>query len=211
MELTAEEVRVLGCLVEKELTTPDQYPLSVHALVAACNQKTSRDPVMTLDERAVVVALEALRAAGLAHRSGDGGRVARYAHNLTGKLGLDSEEIAALATLLLRGPQTAGEVRSRCDRLHAFTEVGDVEAVLQRLAAGTPQLVARLERLPGRKEHRYAHMLGGGPAPGAPPCAEPPAGPTPPDDRVARLESEVAALHDEVAALRAAIAELKAR
>jgi uncharacterized protein YceH (UPF0502 family) len=211
MKFTPEELRVLGSLIEKESTTPEYYPLSVNALVQACNQKTNREPVMTLDEPTVGRALERLREAGMVHRSAEGGRVARYAHNAGAKLSLDQEELTLLGVLLLRGPQTVGELRSRSERMHDFGDLSQVEAVLQRLMEGNPPLVARLGRLPGRKEHRYAHLLGG-PAPVEAPIAEEPP-PTSPaasdDDRVGRLEEQLALLQSEIGTLREELKELQ--
>ena len=211
MQLTDEAVRVLGCLVEKELATPEYYPLSVNALMLACNQKTNRDPVMTLDESAVGVALEGLRQAGLAHRSAEGGRVSKYAHNVATKLALDAEEVAVLAVLLLRGPQTPGELRTRAERMHAFKDLAHIEAALDRLKEGDTPLVVQLERVPGHKEHRYAHLLAGPPSLSSarPPSIDAPA--STPDDRVTRLEQELDALRAEVRALQTELAELKAQ
>lgn len=214
MKLTAHEARVLGSLIEKEATTPETYPLSLNALVLACNQKTNRDPVMTLDEHDVSRALDGLRQAGLALRSAEGGRVAKFAHNAAAKLSLDGEELAVLCVLLLRGPQTPGELRARTERLHAFAEVTEIEAVLERLMEGDPPAVARLERLPGRKEFRYVQLLGGTPSPDAhvsPAVEVTEPAPAESGDRVARLEDEVAALRAEVAALREELRDLKAQ
>ena len=214
LKLTPHEARVLGCLIEKEVTTPEVYPLSLNALALACNQKTNRDPVMSLDENEVARALDGLRQAGLALRSAEGGRVAKFAHNATAKLSLDGEELSVLCVLLLRGPQTPGELRARTERLHAFAEVTEVEAVLERLMEGDAPAVARLERLPGRKEFRYAQLFGGTPvgeslAEAAVPSSIPAAVGTA-DDRVARLEDEVAQLRGEVAALREELRALTA-
>jgi uncharacterized protein YceH (UPF0502 family) len=173
-KLTPVEARVLGCLIEKELSTPEYYPLSLNALVNACNQKNNRDPVMALGEAEVAGALAGLRQHGLAMQAAERARVARYGHNLRGKLQLGEEEIALLCELLVRGPQTAGELRGRAARLHPFPEPGAVEAVLQRLAAREPPLVVKLARQPGRKEQRWAHLMGE-----PPPSAEEAAAPSP--------------------------------
>ena len=178
-KLTLEEVRVLGCLVEKELATPEYYPLSLNALVNACNQKSNREPVMSLADAVVAAALERLRRGGLALQAAEGGRVAKFGHNLHGKLHLSDEETAVVCELLLRGPQTSGELRGRASRMRAFPDVAEVEAVLQGLIQREPPLVAKLPRQPGRKEHRYVHLFGGEPQveePGARPgFPEPPA------------------------------------
>ena len=164
MNLTSEAVRVLGALVEKERTTPENYPLSLNALTSACNQKSNRDPVMALSESEVMRALESLRGGGLAMRSADGGRVSRYAHNLIGKLQVSIAETALLAELLLRGPQTPGELRTRAERMHHFADLGEIEAALQHLAEHEPQLVVKLPRQPGRKESRYMQLFAGPPS-----------------------------------------------
>jgi uncharacterized protein YceH (UPF0502 family) len=160
--LTAAEARVLGALIEKEVTTPDYYPLSLNALINACNQRSNREPVMDLDEDAVRQALhglEDLRLAGRA-RSADG-RVTKYEHWLGEAFNFSRAETALLCVLLLRGPQTPGELRGRTDRLHRFDEIGDVLGALQKLMEREPPLVAVLPRQPGTKESRYAHLLSG--------------------------------------------------
>jgi uncharacterized protein YceH (UPF0502 family) len=203
--LNPVEVRVLGALVEKELTTPDYYPLSLNALTNACNQKSNRDPVVEFAETDVVRALDGLRFKGLALQSGDGGRVPKYAHSLPAKLHLDPAELAILCELLLRGPQTFGELRSRCERMHPFADLAAVETVLAELAEREPPLVAQLPRQPGRKEHRYAQLLAGPPEV---PAGEDTAGPEAAtlqvraeNDRIAGLEAEVKVLREELAAV----------
>jgi uncharacterized protein len=190
--LTPEQGRVLGCLVEKQLTTPHQYPLTDNALIAACNQTTSRDPVVQYDLTAVRVAIRSLREQGLArtvHRSGE--RSDKHQHELPAALDLSPAQVAVLAVLLLRGPQTAAELRVRTERMHPFGSVGEVEDVLAALSEREPPLVARLPRQPGRREDRYDELLvGAGPDSGAPGAIRPtttswgtPAGPPPtPDD-----------------------------
>jgi uncharacterized protein YceH (UPF0502 family) len=200
-DLNGDALRVLGCLIEKERTTPEYYPLSVNALASACNQKTNRDPVMTLDEADVTRALERLRSVGLAMQSAEGSRVARYAHNLAGKLQLDDAEVALLAELLLRGPQTAGELRARAERMHHFADIAEVEASLRRLIERDPPLSAKLARQPGRKEPRYQQLLGGSPPAGEEARPTELAQDSGGDDRVTRLEAEVRALRTEVDAL----------
>jgi hypothetical protein len=160
--LTPAEARVLGALLEKEVTTPDYYPLSLNALVNACNQRSNREPVMDLDEEEVHLALRRLEDIGLAGRArGADGRVSKFEHWLGEAYNFTRAETALICVLLLRGPQTPGELRSRTDRLHSFTEIADVLAGLQKLADRSPSLVAVLPRQPGTKEARYTHLLCG--------------------------------------------------
>src|SRR5579863_2391622 len=160
--LTEVENRVLGSLVEKELTTPEYYPLSPNALVNACNQKSNRDPVMNLDEDSVRDALRTLDKKGLAGPADNMvSRVSKYEHRLQEAYNFTRHEIAILAELLLRGPQTPGELRSRADRMHKFDDLGIVQSTLQRLMKREPPLVKVLPRQPGTKEARYAHLLNG--------------------------------------------------
>jgi hypothetical protein len=198
LELDPAEVRVLGCLVEKQRTTPDAYPLTLNSLRLACNQATNRDPVMDLDEATVRTAAQRLGERGLARfASGHSGRVAKYRHVLREALDLWDGEIALLAVLALRGPQTPGELRARSERMHRFAE-GEVEAALERLADA--ELVRRLERRPGQKEARYAHLLGAEePEDEAP---QPELASAPEDARLDRLEAEVADLRGQVDELR---------
>src|SRR5664280_830601 len=163
IRLTAAEARVLGALIEKEVTTPDYYPLSLNALINACNQRSNREPVMDLDEDAVRQALHSLedmRIAGRA-RSSDG-RVTKYEHWLGEAFNFSRAETALICVLLLRGPQTPGELRGRTERMHRFDEITDVLAGLQKLMEREPSLVAVLPRQPGTKESRYTHLLSGG-------------------------------------------------
>jgi uncharacterized protein YceH (UPF0502 family) len=201
MDMTPVQQRVIGCLVEKELTTPDQYPLSMNALIAACNQATNRDPVVQLDERVVSNALENLKAEGLVRVIfSKGNRVDKYKHVLPEALALEAPGLAVLTVLLLRGPQTAAELRSRTERLHRFGSTGDVEQTLERLAERDPALVTLLPRQPGRKEPRWAHLLGAAAA-AAPVQDEPPAVAivaAPDDERIASLERRVADLEDRL-------------
>lgn len=205
--LTPEELRVLGSLVEKQLTTPEYYPLSLHALTAACNQKSNRDPLVSYDEPTVVRALDDLRDRRLvALVTTAGSRVPKYKHLFPETIGLDPRDTAVLCELLLRGPQTAAELRARAER---FTPMGDqarTQAVLDELArrpAGP--LVVRLPRQPGQKESRYAHLLGG-PVAAAAEVATPLEPATQhvraEQQRLAQLESDVAALRSDMAALR---------
>jgi uncharacterized protein YceH (UPF0502 family) len=167
IQLTSVEARVIGCLIEKQITTPDQYPLSLNALVNACNQKSNRDPVLELDERTVQQTVDDLgRKHFVVEKSGFGSRVPKYQHRFCnteyGTLKLDAQELAIVCELLLRGPQTPGELRGRASRMAAFTDVSDVEAALARLSDREDgPFVVRLNREPGRRESRYAHLFSG--------------------------------------------------
>jgi hypothetical protein len=217
------EVRVLGALLEKEITTPGYYPLSLNALINACNQKSNRDPVMALDESAVTQALDSLNEKSLAGQATSvDSRVPKYAHRLQEVFNFDRREMALLCVLLLRGPQTSGELRGRTERMYKFDDLGVVESALRRLMEREPPLVKKLPRQPGTKESRYAHLLAGEveewSAP-AEPCTgrykaeshterggaetQPVAAPSIQDEeRIARLETEVQSLRKEVADLR---------
>ena len=208
MDADAVELRVLGCLIEKQRTTPDVYPLSLNALRLACNQSTNRDPVVEYDEstiRAAVVRLSRKEWIRLA--SGQGSRAVKYRHLLDQALRLSGEELALLCVLLLRGPQTPGELKQRTERLSRFGSLEEIEQVLEQLAARN--LVAQLPRRPGQKEQRYLQLLGGE----RPSSQEPTQSYEPPvveaavvaDDRVGVIERELRELRGEVAALRAAI------
>jgi uncharacterized protein YceH (UPF0502 family) len=159
--LTDAEARVLGCLVEKEITTPEYYPLSLNALLHACNQKSNRDPLMNLDESEVRGALRALGEQVLVRSAGGDSRVAKYEHRLADTFNFTRPETAILCELLLRGPQTPGELRSRAERMHLFEDLSVVLTTLKRLMEREPPLVALLPRQPGMKEARYAHLLSG--------------------------------------------------
>jgi uncharacterized protein len=159
--LTDVEARVLGCLVEKEITTPEYYPLSLNALLHACNQKSNRDPLMNLDENEVRSALRALGEQVLVRSAGGDSRVAKYEHRLADTFNFTRPETAILCELLLRGPQTPGELRSRAERMHLFEDLSVVLTTLKRLMEREPALVALLPRQPGMKEARYAHLLSG--------------------------------------------------
>jgi uncharacterized protein YceH (UPF0502 family) len=194
LRLSEIEARVLGSLVEKETATPEYYPLSLHALAAACNQKSNREPVMSLDEDTVYAALESLRAKGLMlDISGGDHRVHKYAHRLGEVFNFDRREQVLLCLLLLRGPQTVGELRGRTERLHNFDNLGEVESTLSRLAERTPPLVKKLARRPGEKEYRFAHLLSGD-VESAEPAAPSPPRPSPLEARLTQLESELAEL-----------------
>ena len=213
MDADAVEIRVLGCLIEKQRTTPDAYPLSLNALRLACNQSTNRDPVVQYDEATIRDALQRLYRRGWTRlASGQGSRAAKYRHLLDDALRLAPDELALLAVLMLRGPQTPGELKQRSERLHPFPDLAAVHATLEGLIAR--ELVARLPRRPGQKEERYAQLLGGDHAAAAEPAAAAPAaggaGAAPAaaaghEERLARLEREVAELRAELAALRDAL------
>jgi uncharacterized protein len=161
MNLDELELRILGSLMEKELTTPENYPLSLNALLSACNQKSNRNPVMALNEAELTRGLESLGGRGLARLTTTGGRVARYRHSVAEKLGLSGPPRALLAELMLRGPQTAAELRGRADRMAQFADLASVEAALGELQQCGPPLVAKLPRQAGLKEERYAQLLAG--------------------------------------------------
>jgi uncharacterized protein YceH (UPF0502 family) len=213
--LTDVEVRVLGSLLEKEVTTPDTYPLSLNALLAACNQTTNREPVMRLDEDAVVPAAVALRRRGLLRQiQPAGSRVTKYEQLLGDELALGRKALAVLGVLMLRGPQTPRELYARTARLEPFADLADLEGVLEWLIAREPEpLVARLPRRAGQKEVRYAHLLSGEPQAYVPgPPDEPPthrAGAE--DGRLAALEQTVEELQAEVAALRSELDAFRAQ
>src|SRR6202049_3296653 len=210
--LSDVETRVLGSLVEKELTTPEYYPLSLNALVNACNQKSNREPVMNLDEPAVREALRTLDKKGLAGPADNMvSRVSKYEHRLQEAYNFTRHEIALLSELLLRGPQTPGELRSRADRMHKFEDLGIVHSTLQRLMKREPPLVKVLPRQPGTKEARYVHLLSGDVEQwDAKSVAEPQLPPASADgERIAHLEKEVAALRNDVADFQKEIADLR--
>jgi uncharacterized protein len=212
LDLNPVEIRVLGCLIEKQRTTPDTYPLTINALRLACNQSTNRDPVVDYDEHTIRVALERLaRRRYVRLASGHTTRATKYRHLLDDTLSLDSAELALLAVLMLRGPQTPGELRQRSDRLHRFPDPDSLEAVLTKL--GERDYIQRLDRRPGQKEQRYRLLVdededepSPAPAP-SPPDTRHPAPDTqsapPHDDRLDRLERELAALRAELTELRA--------
>jgi uncharacterized protein len=204
-KLTENEVRVLGSLIEKDITTPEYYPLSLNALVNACNQKSNRDPVMRLDEDAVRDALEDLQEQRLAGPArGADGRVTKYEQRLQEVFNFTRAEIAVLCVLLLRGPQTPGELRGRAERMHHFETLEDVQSALQKLMQREPALAKVLPRQPGTKESRYAHLLAGDVVEAeAPAQAGAAAERNPADaDRIARLEEEVADLRRELGELK---------
>jgi uncharacterized protein YceH (UPF0502 family) len=199
----AVEIRVVGCLIEKQRTTPDVYPLSLNSLRVACNQATNRDPVVDYDEATVVEALRRLALRGWTRlASGPGGRARKYRHLLDEALGVDAAEISLLAVLMLRGPQTPGELKQRCERLHQFAGLATVHETLDRLVER--DLVARHPRRPGQKEERYEQLLGTGrerPAEASVALVGDSEG------RLERLERELEELREQVAALRSALGE----
>jgi uncharacterized protein YceH (UPF0502 family) len=202
--LSTVEARVLGALIEKELTTPEYYPLSLNALVNACNQKSNRDPLMNLDEESVRQALHRLNKEELAGPADNmTGRVTKYEHRLQEAYNFTRHEIAILCELLLRGPQTPGELRSRAERMHKFEDLGVVHSTLQRLMKREPPLAALVPRQPGTKEARYAQLLSEDVETWKP---EPESETAPPavsgGDRIARLENQVAEVQKEVADLK---------
>ena len=209
--LNEEEVRVLGCLVEKQITTPDNYPLTLNALLNACNQTSSRDPVVSYDDSTVTRALDGLRDQKLASiSSGAESRAAKFRHKLNDRFELSAADTAILCLLMLRGPQTAGEIRTRSARLHEFASVADVETTLEALSARASEpLISRLPRQPGFKESRFAHLLSGTPATSPAESTVPAAGPQISPRSSTDLEQEVVALREELAELRQQFAEFK--
>lgn len=211
--LDAVSVRVIGSLIEKEITTPDNYPLTVNALTAACNQTTNRDPVMNLDEPTVVKAIQDLTRKGLVREVlRNDSRAKRYRQTLSDSLSLHAPETAIMCVMMLRGPQTTGELRTRAARMFEFRDLPHVEVTLQSLMTMTEPLVVQLPRQPGQKETRFAHLLAGEPQYVAPdPVAPTPRAASRDDGRVETLENEVAALRAEVAELRARFDEFRSQ
>ncbi|MBS0336899.1 MAG: YceH family protein [Proteobacteria bacterium] len=202
--LSLLETRILGTLAEKERTVPDSYPLTLNALVSGCNQKTSRDPVMDASDTEVQAGIDSLKGYSLVMET-SGGRVSRYAHNLERVLHVPTQAAALLTVLMLRGPQTAGELRIGCERLHKFADISAVEGFLHELAErAAGALVMELPRLPGARENRWAHLLSG-----APEVEQSPTHTKPNADvsagEVAALKANVARLEAEVAALKAVV------
>jgi uncharacterized protein YceH (UPF0502 family) len=213
-DLSAPELRVLGCLIEKEATTPDQYPLTLNSLTMACNQATNRDPVVAFDQDTILEALSGLREKQLARLLYPAhGRVTKYRHVMGETWALTGEELAVLAVLMLRGPQTLNELKTRTDRYGAnFDDLGGVEGVLDRLAARPEPLVVRIERQVGQREDRYAHLLAGPPDLTAL-AAQATSGPAPGEaksrnERLDRLEEEVQQLRADFDAMRERLADL---
>ena len=189
LELSDREVRVLGCLIEKELSTPDYYPMTINALRTACNQKTNRDPVVDYSETEIVEALDGLRRKRLVgNASSSHSRAAKFRHALAELMGLKRPQLAIVASVLLRGPQTSGEIRARTNRMHEFESLDAVDAALNELQEHEPPLVALVPRRPGQKEDRWVHLFSGEPAdsPGPVPLATGGS-----DDRIEALEQEI--------------------
>jgi uncharacterized protein YceH (UPF0502 family) len=222
LHLTEIEARVLGALIEKEITTPEYYPLSLNALVNACNQKSNRDPAMNLDDRAVEAALHSLSEKNLAGRADNmEGRVTKYEHRLQEVFNFTRQETAILCELLLRGPETPGELRSRAGRMQHFDDLNSVLSTLQRLMNNDPPIVEILPRQPGTKELRYSHLFAGA-APGhtekvataqshtAPAVSVSSKSPIASDSaRISELESQIAIIQKEVASLKQQLADLQ--
>jgi uncharacterized protein YceH (UPF0502 family) len=210
MDADATELRVLGCLLEKQRTTPDQYPLTLNALRLACNQTTNRDPILELDEREIHDALQRLARRGWTRvASGPGSRAAKYRQLFDQELGLEPDATAVLCVLMLRGPQTPGELKQRTERLHRFDDLASVVETLDALAGR--DLVERLDRRPGQKEERYRHLLGSDREGQATASAEAPAAQPPATAPAESLERRVDALEAEVEHLREVVRALEAR
>jgi uncharacterized protein YceH (UPF0502 family) len=206
------ETRVLGSLIEKDITTPDYYPLSLNALVNACNQKNNREPVMALDEACVQQALATLQEKRLAGpASGADSRVPKFEHRMQEVFNFDRREIAIVCVLLLRGPQTPGELRSRTDRMYRFEALDDIVSTLDRLAQREPPLACVLPRQPGTKESRYTHLFSGEPPEGSGARAVLPAtaGTNSAADRLTTLEAEVARLRHELSEVQQELAAFR--
>ncbi len=200
------EARVLGVLIEKEKTVPDTYPLSVNTLTLGCNQKTARDPVMSVSESEVLAAIDKLKEHALIIES-SGGRVMRYAQNARRVFKLPEQSVALLAVLMLRGPQTAGELRINCDRLHPFGDISSVEAFLDELSETETPWVVKLPKLPGSREHRWAHLLCG--AADLDLFNTPSHIPHRQSDTISELQMEVARLNEEVTSLREIVEKIQ--
>jgi uncharacterized protein YceH (UPF0502 family) len=219
MELNPVQARVIGSLAEKQLTTPQQYPLTLNALVLACNQTSNRDPVVVYDESLVETTLSSLKDAGLLRfvHPGHGRSATRYRQVLDERFGLDPRGLSVVAVLLLRGPQTVGELRARTERMADFARLDEVEAELQRLAGGSDPLVSRLPRRPGQKEERWAHLLAGEPSEidvgsdelAAKDAAADAVRSVSLGDAVASLRADVDALREEVQRINTIVEELR--
>ncbi len=207
--LTDTETRILGSLVEKQLTTPEYYPLTLNALIAACNQKSNREPVVSFDESTVTVALDRLRDRNLVYVFyGSTSRVPKYKHMVPSVYELEPSEVAVMCVMMLRGPQTLGELRGRTDRLYEFSGLGEVQETLDGLIRREDPLVVKLERLPGQKEARFAHLLNGEIDISSLPAPRSSAAPADPG-RLEQLETEVSQLRSEVESLRATFDEFR--
>ncbi len=208
--LNPAEARVLGALVEKDITTPDYYPLSLNALINACNQKNNREPVTNLDEETVRLALRNLSDKRLAGPAGGAdGRVTKYEHRMQEVFNFTRQETALICVLLLRGPQTPGELRGRTERMYQFEHLDDVLSGLQQLMRRDPPLAKALGRRPGTKEIRYAHLLSGDVEAWEPPAETASSSSSADAERLIQLEEQVATLRSEVAELKQQMAEFK--
>jgi uncharacterized protein YceH (UPF0502 family) len=208
--LSEIEIRVLGSLIEKQLTTPEYYPLTMNALTAACNQKSNRDPIVSYGETEILAAVDSLREKNLVYLYyGSTSRAVKYKHMLPGVYELDAPEVAIMAVLMLRGQQTLGEIRDRTGRLFEFSGIGEVNEKLDALITRDEPLVVKLERQPGQKEARYAHLLGGEVAALAVPHRERTAHTNPGDERIENLQAEVAAIRNELTAFREMFEEFR--
>jgi uncharacterized protein len=208
LQFSENEIRVLGCLIEKEITTPEYYPLSLNALLNACNQKSNRDPILSLDEAGVRQAIRGLSDQALVRSAGSDSRVAKYEHRLNELYNFHRHEIALLCALFLRGPQTPGELRTRTERMYEFEDLEAVHSALNHLMRREPPMAKILPRQPGTKESRYMHLFAGEEAPTYQNAAEPPSNSTATAkssaaaDRISQLEVEVDALRRELETLR---------
>ncbi|MDD4928265.1 MAG: YceH family protein [Gallionella sp.] len=203
------DARVLGVLIEKEKTVPDAYPLSVNTLTLGCNQKTARDPVMSVSESEVLEAIDRLKEYSLIIES-SGGRVMRYAHNARRAFKLPEQSVALLAVLMLRGPQTAGELRTNCDRLHPFGDISSVDAFLEELAGAQPPWVVKLPKLPGSREHRWTHLLCGAVDIETFKTTSGATHQHTASEEVTALQADVARLSEEVTTLRSIVEKIRA-
>lgn len=211
INLSETEVRILGSLIEKQLTTPEYYPLTLNALIAACNQKSNRDPVVSYDETTATVALDSLRDKNLVYVFyGSNSRVVKYKHMFPNVFELAAPEVAVMAVLMLRGPQTIGELRERTGRMHEFAGMGEVQETLDNLAHRDEALILKLERQPGQKDARYAHLLSGEIDIASLSVArERPAGGGTQNERVEKLEAEIQQLKRDLEAFREEFAEFR--
>ena len=208
-KLTETEARIVGSLIEKQLTTPEYYPLTLNALVAACNQKTNREPVVNYDEKTVLASLDDLRDKNIVYVFyGSTSRVPKYKHILPDVYELEPSETAVMCVLMLRGPQTIGELRERTGRLYDFRDLNDVNETLENLMKREEPLITRLERAPGQKEARYAHLLCGEVTSYTPP-ERPSRGGAANDERVEKLEQELESLRSELGAFRQEFEDFK--
>ena len=208
--LNETEVRVLGSLVEKQLTTPEYYPMTLNALVAACNQKSNRDPIVSYDESTVTAALDSLRDKNLVYTfHGSTSRVVKYKHMLPNVYELDSAAVAVMDVLMLRGPQTVGEIRGRTDRLHEFAGLSEVQETLDKLAHRDEPLVVKLERQVGQKDARYAHLLSGPIELESLPAPRERTTSNASNDRIEKLEAELDSIKSELAAIREEFASFR--